>query len=851
MILWKFTVREIKSRPGRATLTLLSIVLGVAAVVAVTVGTSTTHQACQQMYENVAGRAALEVMAEGGVFFSDQVVGKIRSVPGVKAVVPTVQKISALWHGQNHVRLLVMGIDPAQEEAIRDYELKEGTFFHGKFDAMLEFGFAKGLGVKVGDEVRLATTRGGLSGAIKTFKIVGFLSPRSTAGFIQGGIIFLPLKNAASLFSKSGNINNASILLSETADEKGVSAEIAKLLPVGLAVRSPMARSQLAKETIQDVENGLVFAYLLMIALAIFTIFNTFLMNVGERRKQLAILRAIGATRRQIIRMLLLEGLAMGFVGTVLGAALGMAGAYGLTQGMGQIYSTAMPALRVTAGPFLLATLLGPSISLAAMFVPAYLAGKITPLEGIRFIASEGHNHVTLLYILSSVAFYLLCGGTLAACITGYLPAWLTTYVGVIFTVSFVFVVPIVLGKMAQIASTALYPILKVEGRIAQRQVLRRRVRTTLTIGLLFIAVSIAVTLGTMILNYVNDIRNWQAKTFQGDFIIRTMTPDLSTGATAPMPESLGDEFRAIKGVANVDSIRYLDLTMQVDEPGASEPRKQQIRIFIRDFAPNGSLPLNLESGDAAKVRQRLAEGQVVLGSVLANKTHTKAGDEITIDTAKGPQKFRVAATATAYLVGGMLAYMEGKTASKKLGADEVNTYIVNALPGAKAEVQAELKPICDKAGLLLHSFADLRRRVDAIINSVVASLWVLLAMGFIIGAFGIANTLTMNVLEQTRELALLRVVAMTRWQVRKTILAQAVLIGFIGLTLGVSGGIVGSYICNLCAVPLLGHAVAFESHPALWAVCFGTGLAVIVAAAWMPAERAARLKLLIALQYE
>ena len=76
-----------------------------------------------------------------------------------------------------------------------------------------------------------------------------------------------------------------------------------------------------------------------------------------------------------------------------------------------------------------------------------------------------------------------------------------------------------------------------------------------------------------------------------------------------------------------------------------------------------------------------------------------------------------------------------------------------------------------------------------------VASLWGLLALGFIVGAFGMANTLTMNVLEQTRELALLRVVAMTRWQVRKTILAQAVIIGFIGLTLGVAGGIIGSYV--------------------------------------------------------
>jgi putative ABC transport system permease protein len=846
MILWKFTLREVKNRPGRATLTLLSIVIGVAAVVSVSVGTSTTHQACQEMYERVAGRAALEVAAVGNVPFSDDVVRKIEQVPGVKGAVPSVQRFSALWHKNVHVKLSVMGIDLTKGRAFQDYELKEGKYFNGKYEAMLEASFAKGLHVGVGDEVKLAATRKRLG--LKTLKITGLLSPRGAAGFSQAGIIFLPLETAQYMYTGPDNVTTVSVVLQDAADEKGVAAAIAAVLPVGLAVDSPTARSQLSKETIQDVENGLVFAYLLMIALALFTIFNTFLMNVGERRKQLAVLRAIGATRRQVIHMLLLEGLAMGFVGTVLGALLGLAGAYGLTQGMGRIYSTTMPTLRVTPGPFLLAALLGPGISLLAMFVPAYIAGKISPLEGMRFVAAEGRSRVTLTYIFASMATYIFCGAALAACITGYLPPSLTTYIGVIFTMSFVLLVPIVLGKMARWAATVLYPVLGVEGRIAQRQVLRRRVRTTLTIGLLFAAVSIAITLGTMILNYVDDIRGWQAKTFQGDFIIRTMMPDVTTGETAPMPESLGNDLRSLDGVANVDSISYMTLSMHVTDP---EPGKQSVFVFIRDFTDHGNLPLVIQDGDPTEVRSRLAQGEVVLGSVLANRTHTKVGDEITLDTPKGPHKFRVAATATAYLRGGMLAYMEGKTARQLLGVDEINTFIVNSQPGARARVQEQLQPLCEKSGLLLQSFADLRRRVDAIINGVVASLWVLLALGFIVGAFGIANTLTMNVLEQTRELALLRVVAMTRWQVRKTILAQAILIGFIGLTLGLTGGIVGSYVCNLCAVPLLGHAVAFALHPSLLGVCFVTGLVVIIAAAWVPAERAARLKLLIALQYE
>jgi putative ABC transport system permease protein len=161
------------------------------------------------------------------------------------------------------------------------------------------------------------------------------------------------------------------------------------------------------------------------------------------------------------------------------------------------------------------------------------------------------------------------------------------------------------------------------------------------------------------------------------------------------------------------------------------------------------------------------------------------------------------------------------------------------------------VKACCDSQGLLFQSFAELQRRIDEMTRGVVGGLWGLLVLGLVVGAFAMANTLTMNVLEQTRELALLRVVAMTRWQVRKTILAQAAIVGSIGLLTGTVGGMIGAYVMNLSQVPLLGHAPDFAFHPSLLLVCIGLGFLVILAAAWLPAERAARLKLLIALQYE
>ncbi len=482
------------------------------------------------------------------------------------------------------------------------------------------------------------------------------------------------------------------------------------------------------------------------------------------------------------------------------------------------------------------------------MFIPTWIASRISPLESMRFVPLKTRGRLPLLYVLFSLAFFLVTGSALAACIVGYLPISFTTYVGVIFTTAFVLLVPIVLTALSRLAAWLLHPFFHTEGKIAQRQILRRTVRTTLTIGLLYFAVSTATNLGTTILNNVSDIRTWQAKTFRGDFIIRRMNPDLKSGQSPPMPESLGAEIRAVAGVANVDAISTINTSVKTADPKAG---KMYVTMFVRDFDRGNELPLALKDGNPEEVRKGLDKGEVVIGTVLANRTHTRVGDQITIETGKGPKTLTVAGTATAYLAGGKMIYMQGKAARHMMDIGDVDTFIVNAKPGQIDSVRKLLKPICEKSGLMLHSFADLRRRLNNMMNGVIASLWGLLALGFVVGSFGIANTLTMNVLEQTRELALLRVVAMTRRQVRKTILAQAVIIGLIGLGLGVAGGTVGSFVTNLCMVPVLGYSVDFVIHPALLVICFATGMAVIIAAAWLPAERAARLNLLIALQYE
>ena len=243
--------------------------------------------------------------------------------------------------------------------------------------------------------------------------------------------------------------------------------------------------------------------------------------------------------------------------------------------------------------------------------------------------------------------------------------------------------------------------------------------------------------------------------------------------------------------------------------------------------------------------------GEAVVGTVLAQRCGLKVGDEVQLTTNVGPRRVRVAGLANEYLVGGLVLHMERQAAQRLFDVGGVDVFMIRAYPVDRAAVEARLRELTQRHGLMLNSFADLSRRLEAMLDGVVGSLWGLLVLGFIVAGFGIANTLTMNVLEQTRELALLRVVAMTRRQVAKTVLGQAFVVGLIGIVIGFLAGATTAWVISLTMLPLLGYHIGFALHADLVCGCVVLALVIVLVAAWIPARRATRLDLLEALKYE
>jgi putative ABC transport system permease protein len=239
------------------------------------------------------------------------------------------------------------------------------------------------------------------------------------------------------------------------------------------------------------------------------------------------------------------------------------------------------------------------------------------------------------------------------------------------------------------------------------------------------------------------------------------------------------------------------------------------------------------------------------VGSVLAGKLNLKLGDKLPLETTEGVQEFPIAGVANEYMVGGMAVHMAREHAQKWLGVEGVDGYIIKTEKGRQEEVKPILAAIADKYDVLLMSHGEIRASVERFISGTEWSLWLLVFMGFVVAAFGIVNTLTMNVLEQTRELGLLRIVAMTKKQVRRTIITQALIIGGVGLPPGIVMGVLNAYVMNLGMMSSFGHPIEFHIHPTLLVVTLLGSFLIVLVAAIIPAYRAVRIDVVEALHYE
>jgi putative ABC transport system permease protein len=829
------TWRQWRARPGRLLLTILSVAIAVAAVLGTSFAQSSVRRAYHEMNAALEGPPILDVVAREGGRFPLDGAPTFNRLEGTASVTALLFRATSVRVSGKSWRTLSVGIDDQANSTWSRLRLVDGRLPQGDGEALLDASWADRLGIQVPQRVIVLARRG-----TAALSVVGTVTPDSLRGFDEGASLLVPLATAHRVFGFSGQVDRIRIEATSADARERLLEDVAARLPDHLTVQRPAGRLRLADEILRSAELALRFAGVLAMMMAGFIILNTLRMNFTERRREFSIMRALGASERQLWRLLWMEALSLGCLGAVVGVPMGLLMARGVAQATQALLGEQAQSGWPHPGLIALGILVGPAVSLVAAWFPAREARLLSPLEGISDIDPAAVDTPSRRAMLIGLLLWASAAVCLALVVRESLPSAVAIPAGLAMLVGFILLIPTVLGALVACVSALAPQQVQAEALVAQRQIQERRTRSTLTIGVLVVALNNGVGLGHAILNNVDDVRTWYRRNMSGDYVLRPFAANTWDDPVESEEVTIA-EMRSDSAVAGVTTVRLRNGRVQ-GEPAL---------CVIRDFAADGVLPWNLTPLGESALRRQLADGQVALSTVIARRLRLAPGDSLRLELQGRTHPVTVAAVVNDYTLGGMAIFLDRKTAGRLSDLGPVDLYLISCANGQAEDAKATLTNIAEKNKLALQSFPSLRRDLDRLIGGITGALYGLLALGFLIGGFGVANTLAMSVLEQTRQIGLLRIVGMSQRQLGRLIFVESIFLGLVSALLGVLAGLTTASIIHLCNRPLLDRDVPFQFRIGLLLLNVVSCLLVAALAAWMPGRRAAHIDQLSAIAYE
>lgn len=803
MGLWKYAVRDLVRRPGRSLFTLTGIAVGVAAAVAAHAATQAARGHYRELFDGIAGRSTLEVYAPGEGGFDPAAAAPLARVPGVYEAVPEVRGTGGLpsWYSSAAV-------------VVRSPRATDGERAPQTDEALVPAHLLEAHGLKPGGRLRLWGTTGQAD-------LVVSLAPPDAPGKAGVSCVVVSLATAQHLFGLGTNANVVRVVLEDGADPQTVRSAIASVLPPGLCVREPAGRGDITGGLRAAATQGLTGLTAIALAGAGYIVFGLAQLNLLARRPELALLRTLGASTRQVEGLFLRHALLLGSGGGALGTVCGWLLARGILRGAGGVTGIAITAPQLSGAAVLLGLGSGVAISICAVWFPARRQCRSTPLDLFRAGTVTGGAGRPNRRTTGAAALGLTAGlWLLSASATGLIPP---TWGRVLFPPALALVLAGMTGLVTMRSPGLLArferpgrALFGIEGVIAVRQLGFRPDRTARTCGVVFVTVTMVVGFGHTVLNTLADVRAWTDRAIPAHLLVRGAPPDPGLVLNVALPESIGEDLRKLDGVAHVEQIAFLSITVN-GSPAL---------LLARTFAPDEPLPIDLRGAAPEPVRDGLACGETVLADGLATHLRARVGDSVVIDTPFGPRTLRVAGVVTEYAAGGRALYLDWKTASSLFGHSGVHVFLVTLTAGGSAE--AEVARYCAARGLFLQRNREFRKTVDDLTRGLTGGLWALLAVMIAVAGLGVANAVAVVAQEQRPDVRTLFAIGMSAGRIRRAFRLQTVFLTLAGVPGGVFCGIALALVLGRTIRGVWGYGVPFEIQWEflLWSV----GNAILVA---------------------
>lgn len=769
----------------------------------------------QSEIEIVSGIDTVEV-AEGGVFGYAQIID------------PDGEPVLDAGMGPP-----TFGINWYETPALNPFELAEGEAPTADDDVVIDKGSADTGNIEVGDTITILSQSSPREMTVSGIALFGTIDSPGGASMSM-----FTLETAQELFDRVDQLDEISIVGSEGVSQDELAEDLNAELPDDIEAVTGEVRTAEDQDAIAEALGFfntflLIFAVIALVVGA-FIIYNTFSIVLAQRSRELALLRAVGATRRQVMTSVLGEAVLVGLVASAIGMVLGVFASMGL-KGLLAALGFDLPAtgLVITGGTVLTAMATGTIITIVAALLPARRASRIPPIAAMRDVAvdSSGRSRLRLaigLLVLvagaANIAMGLAQGGEEAFGAVGL--GALLVFVGI--TV----LGPVIARPLARLLASPLPRLRGITGTIARENASRNPKRTASTAAALMIGVGLVGFIALFAASASASLDEIIDDNFTGDLVVDS--GQFFTGGVSP---ELADEVRATEGVDAATGVRLAEVSIDDD---AAMVLGSDTATLTRIADPG------LEEGELAE----LGEGEVAISRAAADERNWELGDVVDIQFATGTQELRVAGIyEDEVLVGNHVLTFETYEQFVPTQLD-YQVYVLLE-DGADAEaVQAELEEVVAPWPTAeVQDLTQFKEAQSAQFNQLLVLIYALLLLAIIIALVGIANTLALSIFERTRELGLMRAVGMTRAQLRSAVRWESVVIAVYGTILGLAIGLIFGW----AMVATLGdEGLGVLSIPVgtLVVVVLLAGLAGVLAAL-LPARRAAKLDILRAITAE
>ncbi|MFG3235594.1 ABC transporter permease [Streptomyces antibioticus] len=841
--MFRTALRNVTAHKARLLMTVLAVMLGVAFVSGTLVFTNTLSNALQNSSAKGFGQVDVAVTAKAQEDVGDRIVKtpeltealreRSAKVPGAASAVGVVTGFTAIAdrdgklvgggfqsQGGNY-----WGTDDPR------YPMEKGAAPHGADEVAIDTETARRAGYDVGDTVRIS-----VDGPVLTPKITGVFRTDDGNVAAGGSLALFDTPTAQKLFGKTGTYDEIDVKAAAGTSQAALKSALDAALPQGevettTAQRLADDQAEMISASMSGLKQGLLVFAGIALFVGTFIIANTFTMLVAQRTRELALLRAVGASRRQVTRSVLIEALVVGAVAGGTGLVAGIGIGAGLRSLMNTLGATVPDGpLVVSPGTVATSLVVGVVVTVLAAWLPGRRAAKIPPVAAMNSVHAKATTKSlvlrnTLGTLFSAAGVAVVLAATTMDGSDGQAPMGL----GAVLLIIGVFILTPLLSRPLIAAAAPVLRIFGISGKLARQNSVRNPRRTAATASALMIGLTLITGMTVMAGSLQKSIDKMASAAIRADYIVsmangNTLSPDVE------------EKLRATDGVTATSPLRNAPARIG----GTTE--------YLTGVTPAiGELTdLKVEDGTFA-----VGGTKVVVDEDTAKDHGWKAGSAFTAAYEDGEkQKLTVAGVYQGNeLIRGIM--LDASVLAPHQEDPTDMQVMVKTSGGASDATKDRLeKALGSNPAIKVQSKQDLSDEIAQMFTLMLNMLYGLLAMAVIVAVLGVINTLAMSVFERSQEIGMLRAIGLDRRAVKRMVRLESLVISLFGGVLGIGLGVFFGW----AAGELLGTRMATYELVLPWdrmAVFLLLAAGVGVLAALWPARRAARLNMLAAIKSE